>query len=310
VALVGPNGAGKTTLTRLIAGELTAREGSLKLGKKTALGYYAQHQALTLNLDATVYDEVASSAAESQVPKIRNVLGLFQFSGEDVDKPISVLSGGEKARVSLAKILLSPANFLIMDEPTNHLDMAAIEALEQALMKFEGTLLLISHDRYFLDKLVLRVFELKDGQTHEYFGNYSYYMEKREQFADILPDHLQNRDETLVEDSGHAKSMPSESSARKTKEQKRIEALARQEISLERNRLNDEILHLEEKIGREEKRKIQIERELADSAIHKKPDRIVALQKEYAILNKELEGDYPRWEAKRTQLEALLERLR
>ncbi len=226
IALVGVNGAGKTTLTRLMSQELSAERGFLKIGQRVHVGYYAQHQIEVLNLERTIIQEVASSAAPSFQPKLRDILGLFQFSNDDIDKRIGVLSGGEKARVSLAKILLSPSNFLIMDEPTNHLDLASREALEQALIDYDGTLLLISHDRYFLDKLVNRVIEIKDGHLKEYAGNYSRYLDKKEQ------ERLKENLETAVLE----KRKP-DTGLRKSKEVKQREAATRQAISKERNQL-------------------------------------------------------------------------
>jgi ATP-binding cassette subfamily F protein 3 len=180
-ALVGANGEGKTTLTKLISGQLSPQKGELILGERVAIGYYAQHQIDTLNRDNTIYQEVYSTAAENYRVRIRDILGIFKFSGDDIDKKISVLSGGEKARVSLAKILISPVNFLLMDEPTNHLDLDSKKALEIALKGYDGTLLLISHDRYFLDQLVSIVFEIKDGIFSRFEGNYTSYLEKKGQ---------------------------------------------------------------------------------------------------------------------------------
>jgi ATP-binding cassette subfamily F protein 3 len=295
VALVGANGAGKTTLTRLIMNQLSPQKGNIILGKRTSLGYYAQHQLDMLDPDANVYDEVFSSAAEDHIPRIREVLGAFQFSGDDVFKKIKVLSGGEKARVSLAKILLSPVNFLIMDEPTNHLDLASIEALEQALTHYEGTLLLISHDRYFLDKIVGRIIELKEGWLTEYMGNYSDYLAKRmSDPAEVARTEMKER------------SLPV---GRKTKDQKRLEAEARQAISRERNRLEKDIEEIEIKIGNLEARKKEIETKLARPETYRDGEQAVKLQKEYSHLREDLEDCYDRWEELKLNFEDLLDKL-
>jgi ATP-binding cassette subfamily F protein 3 len=295
VALVGANGAGKTTLTRLIVNQLSPQRGIITLGKRTTVGYYAQHQLDMLDPEANVYDEVLSSAAETHIPRIRDVLGAFQFSGDDVFKKVKVLSGGEKARVSLAKILLSPVNFLIMDEPTNHLDLTSVEVLEQALIHYEGTLLLISHDRYFLDKIVSRIFELREGQLTEYLGNYS--------------DYLAKRSSEPKEATSTRTKEPSHSIGRKTKDQKRLEAEARQSISRERNQLEKEIEEIENKIESWEVRKKEIETELALPETYRESAQIVALKKEYAQLKEDLENSYTRWEKSKINLEELLTRI-
>jgi len=294
VALVGANGTGKTTLTRLIARQLQPQSGSLNLGKRTAVGYYAQHQVDSLNLDATIYEEISSSVADHQIPRIRDVLGTFQFSGDDVFKRIQVLSGGEKARVSLAKILLSPVNFLVMDEPTNHLDIVSIEALEHALQGYTGTLLLISHDRYFLDKLADRVIEMKGGLLTEYWGNYSYYLEKREEVPGApLPV------EQVPDSNGGIE-------GRKTREQKRREAEIRQEYSRKRSRLKAELVQAEEHIENLEKRKVELESFLARPETYQDGRNAAALQKEYAVVRKDLERTYVAWETANRELDEIL----
>lgn len=295
VALVGVNGAGKTTLTRLIAGQLAPQKGKAGIGQRTKIGYYAQHQVETLNLNATVYDEVASTVSKSLFPRIRDILGIFQFSGDDVFKKIEVLSGGEKARVSLAKILISPVNFLIMDEPTNHLDIVSKQALEQALRSYDGTLLLISHDRYFLDKLVHRVIEIKDHHIREYEGNYSDYLSRREAEADTLAD------EDEKPRTG--------SKSRKSKEQKRLEAEARQSVSKKRSALNKEIHLLENEIGELETRKESLEQEMADPETYKNGEQAASLQKEYTELKENLKKKYSRWESANLELEEILAEL-
>lgn len=292
LALVGVNGAGKTTLTRLIFGQLAPQQGSLKIGERTSIGYYAQHQVDTLNLDATAFEEVAGASAKAYETKVRDVLGMFQFTGDEVYKPIRVLSGGEKARVSLAKILVSPVNFLIMDEPTNHLDLASKEALENALLHYDGTLLLISHDRYFLDKLVHRVIEIRDKQLYEYAGNYSYYLQRREQEA-----------EEAVESEEKAPL----SLGKKSKEQKRQEAEARQAISKERNRLQQEIKACEKQILALEKQKAEIEALMAVPDTYRDGELAASVQRDYRKVKEDLEALVAKWEKAQIAYEELLE---
>lgn len=293
VALVGVNGAGKTTFTKLIASQLQPQQGTVKLGQRTHIGYYAQHQVDALNVENSIYDEVKSTVATSLVPRIRDVLGIFLLSGEDVYKKIGVLSGGEKARVSLSKILLSPVNFLIMDEPTNHLDMNSKEALEKALQNYDGTLLLISHDRYFLDKLVDRVLEIKDGRIKEYLGNYSDYLRRREQ-------------ETISKTEQQQNTTPA-TGAKKSRQQKQLEAQARQTISKKRNTLTDKITALETEIEQLESRQSELENEMANPEIYQNGDLIASLQREYAANKDHLQSNYSRWEQVQSELEELLE---
>jgi ATP-binding cassette, subfamily F, member 3 len=302
IAMVGVNGAGKTTLTRLIAEELTPQKGSVEIGERVKIGYYAQHQVETLDLESTIYDEVFNSAADSQRPRVRDVLGMFQFRGDDVYKRIGVLSGGEKARVSLTKILLSPVNFLIMDEPTNHLDVMSKDALEHALMHYDGTLILISHDRYFLDKIVSRVVELKDHHMTDYAGNYSDYLRHRDLVAASSP-----RLATLHAEKSSAKNSNNATlQVKKTKEQKRLEAEARQAISKERNRLNRLVKKLEAEIDKHEGRKTELEFQLSLPKTYENGDQVAELQKAYADTNVDLEGAYRKWEEAQLELEELL----
>ncbi|MCP4152687.1 MAG: ABC-F family ATP-binding cassette domain-containing protein, partial [bacterium] len=308
VSLVGVNGAGKTTLTRLIVEQLLPQLGSVKMGERVTVGYYAQHQVDTLNLEATAYEEIASTIATCHVPRIRDVLGVFQFRGDDVYKKIKVLSGGEKARVSLAKILLSPVNFLIMDEPTNHLDKISKDALEQALAQYNGTLLLISHDRYFLDKLVTRVFEIKDHHIREFDGNYSYYLDKRNVVPSIngqsKPAPILDKD-SPSKDALSTDSSSTAQAGKKSKEQKRLEAEARQSISKEANILKKEVALTEEKIHELEAAQIDLEARLAQQETYKNSQLAVALQKEYGEVKKDLESYNERWEKAQIELDEL-----
>jgi len=173
VALVGPNGAGKSTLLRIAAGVLPVDAGTRELGHRVEVAFYAQHQLEVLDPSRSVLEELESVAHTDDVPRLRGHLGAFLFSGDDVAKRVSVLSGGEKARLALARMLLRPSNFLVMDEPTNHLDLVACEVLEAALEEYEGTLLFISHDRSLIDAIATRVVEVRAGTLRDHLGGYA-----------------------------------------------------------------------------------------------------------------------------------------
>ncbi len=177
-AFVGQNGQGKTTLAKILVGEIPF-EGSVKLGHNVQIGYFAQNQAEYLNGNKTVLDTMIDAANEKNRSKVRDILGSFLFSGEDVDKYVKVLSGGERNRLALAKMLLQPFNVLVMDEPTNHLDIASKNVLKQALINFEGTLIVVSHDRDFLQGLTNKVYEFKDKKIKEYLGDINYFLDER-----------------------------------------------------------------------------------------------------------------------------------
>ena len=181
IAVVGVNGAGKSTMLKIIAGQVAASLGEAKVGASVHVGYFSQHALDLLDPKMTVFEEMHQRVPESTIGYIRNLLGAFLFSGDDVHKKISVLSGGEKSRVVLATILSSPVNLLILDEPTNHLDIKSREMLLDALKKFQGTILLVSHDRHFLREVATRVFELDRGELRIYPGTYEYYLDQKAQ---------------------------------------------------------------------------------------------------------------------------------
>jgi ATP-binding cassette subfamily F protein 3 len=176
VGIIGPNGAGKTTLLKVIAGELASDGGTLTLGYQVKPGYYAQHHAELLHPRNTVYDEVASINREIGQTRVRTILGAFLFSGDDVEKPIGVLSGGERARVALARLLMDPGNFLLLDEPTNHLDLESCESLIDTLDTFDGTMIFVSHNRAVVRRLATKIWSMEKGELTEYQGNLDDYM--------------------------------------------------------------------------------------------------------------------------------------
>lgn len=178
VAFVGQNGQGKSTLVKMIA-ERLAHEGKLEIGHNSKIGYYAQDQADALDGTKTVLATIEDAADEDSRKRSRDLLGAFMFTGEDVEKKVRVLSGGERGRLAMCKLMLQPINFLVMDEPTNHLDMRAKDVLKQALIQFDGTLLVVSHDREFLKGLVNRVYEFRDGHVRQYLGGIEYFLEQR-----------------------------------------------------------------------------------------------------------------------------------
>ncbi len=179
IAVVGVNGAGKSTLLKIICGMTEPTDGHSSLGASVKLGYFSQHSLDILNANNTIYEEVYSRVPDATIGYVRNLLGAFLFSGDDVHKKISVLSGGEKSRVVLATMLANPVNFLVLDEPTNHLDIRSREILLEAIQKFDGTVMIVSHDRHFLKSMANRVFEVDHGELRVYEGNYDYYVSQK-----------------------------------------------------------------------------------------------------------------------------------
>lgn len=281
VALVGVNGAGKTTLLKILAGVETPTEGSVKIGYNVFPAYYAQIVAEQFDLRNTLLDEMLREDTGQDETFLRTILGSFLFSGDAVYKKVSVLSGGEKSRLALAKILLRPSNLLLLDEPTNHLDMASKEILLEALLEYTGTILFIAHDRYFMDQLATRVLELKDGVLTSYIGNYSEYILKASQTAE----------------SASLATAPSTAATvhHKSREQKKLEAERRNRLS----RLKKEILEplelLEKSILTKEHEIRTLEQLLADQKVYSDRRHTEYIQ-QYEALKKGLELDYKQWE--------------
>ena len=286
VAFVGKNGEGKTTLARIIMNELEY-QGEMKLGHNVKIGYYAQNQAHLLDDELTVFDTIDRIAVGDIRTKIRNILGGFMFSGEDVDKKVRVLSGGERSRLAMVKLMLEPVNLLVLDEPTNHLDMRSKEILKQALIDYDGTVIVVSHDREFLDGLVNCVYEFKDKKVKQHLGGiYEFLRRKKiESMKELEKKDIPLNQEVKTQKTAEAEKVSFE-------ERKEINKnISRLEKSIEKTEL--EISSLEQKI--EEMDKILAETNGSDPEIFKKYDR----------LKKELENKMYEWEVLHEQLEEL-----
>ena len=180
VAVVGVNGAGKSTFLKILAGQIEHDAGEIRFGANVRLSYFGQHQAQELSPQLTVLDTMALSGEEMTITRTRSLLGAFLFRGEDVEKKVSVLSGGEKSRLALAKMIARPANCMLLDEPTNHLDMSSQDVLQEAMAQYDGTIIVVSHNRYFLEGFVNKVLEVKDGNITLYEGGVTEYLAKQE----------------------------------------------------------------------------------------------------------------------------------
>ena len=293
VAFVGVNGSGKSTLSRLLSLTEQPSHGSVRYGDGVNMAFFSQESSQNLTYENTIWQEVNSVPAEVSDQEKRNLLGAFLFSGDDIYKTISVLSGGEKSRLALLTLMLLDTNFLILDEPTNHLDIKTKDIFQNALMNYHGTVAIVSHDRYFLDNLVNKVFELRDGTVHYFSGNYSYFIEKRSQNVDSP------REKTLMCEN-HVKE-----TAFKTKEKKREEAEERNKISKARNACKKEIMTVEKRIEALEEKKSHHERDLCDPLIHKNGSHIRHIHLALKTINAELEDAYNAW----TELTSTLEKI-
>lgn len=279
VALIGKNGTGKTTILKIINKYLAADTGKIALGAKVRIGYYDQEQQV-LNDNKTIFDEISDSYPTLTHTKIRNLLAAFLFTGDEVFKKIGSLSGGEKGRVSLAKLMLSNANFLILDEPTNHLDLYSKEILEDAINNYEGTVFYVSHDRYFINKTATRILDLTEQGLINYKGNYDYYLEKKEE-GKIVPDSGSIVKE--ISDTSHV------SDAKEDWKQKK-EAQARA-----RKRAND-LKKCEEKISSLEEKLEELDRTMALPENAANSARLLELSKEQSEISGELNLLYEQWE--------------
>jgi len=295
VAIIGANGTGKTTLLRMVAGELSPDRGTINLGHEVSMSYYAQHLSEMLDPNKSVLEEVYQVVPHAGQTFVRGVCGAFLFSGSDVEKPIAVLSGGERARVCLAKILVKPGNFMVMDEPTNHLDIISSEILIDALTEFAGTLLFVSHNQSFVNRLATRIWDIRDRTMVEYPGTLSEYFR-----------HLEKTGEEKNRFSGDAKEDPEESdSAVQTRKMIRKEkAQRRQTLTSALKPIQERLKKLEERIDGLEKRKTELEATLVDPDVFKDKNKGVPLLNEYGEIRKELEDLMSAWEQHQAELES------
>ncbi len=333
IALVGPNGAGKSTLLKLLAGVTPYQGGHREPGPQTRLFYFAQHQVESLDLKRTVLEE-ALVASQTHAPTfVRSILGAFLFSGEDVEKRVGVLSGGEKNRLALAKMLLTPANVLLLDEPTNHLDMASCAVLEAALGDYSGTVVLISHDRHFMDAVVEEVWEVADGRVTPFPGNYSDYLDRcaRGERPAPLPLHdaapagrRAAASPAAPSPAAPAVSPPTTAPGgpagaepvsidwggggdvrrRKSKDEKRVEAEQRQKRLAATRPLRDALEAAEKAVGTLEDRLTALRARQADPAHYGRPDEVREVAREVSEREAELAVAYERWESAVAALES------
>ena len=286
LVVAGHNGAGKSTLLRIIAGADSDFSGEVQLGSGVKIGYFSQDNAETLKGSASVLETVESEAPLELIPKIRDMLGAFLFRGDDVHKSLHVLSGGEKARVALLKLLLRPVNFLILDEPTNHLDMHSQDVLLDALKDFGGTVIFVSHDRGFIENLSTRVLELKPGQFRLFPGDYKYYMERLEREAN---------GEFSQNDELKSAAQPEKNSQKEEKTETKRSWEEQKKLESERRRAEKNVKNLEEQILKLEEEKSSQEAQMARPEVYSNGEKAKAVQKKIDELAEKLEELNLQW---------------
>ena len=284
VAIIGDNGSGKTTLLKILNGLVPADQGTFRLGSNVEIGYYDQEHHV-LHSEKTLFEEISDDYPYLNNTQIRNVLAAFLFTGEDVFKRISELSGGERGRVSLAKLVLSNANFLILDEPTNHLDIMSKEILEDALNGYEGTILYVSHDRYFINRTAHRILDLTEGQFVSYVGNYDYYLEKHDTVMAAIE---ANAPQNVDADSAVA--------AKVAESEVKLDWKAQKEEQARLRKKENDLKKCEEKIAELEARISEIDTEMSDPAIGTQVAKLQELSKEQTSCQEQLEKLYEQWE--------------
>ena len=306
IALLGVNGAGKSTLARILAQNEKPSQGSVQWGYQVKPAFFSQESQQNVTYGRTVWQDVRDVESHATDLEMRNLLGAFLFSGDEIHKPVAVLSGGEKSRLALVKILLRDSNCLILDEPTNHLDVKTKDIFQNALLHYSGTIILVSHDRYFLDHLVQRVFEIRDGQLHEYLGNYSYFIEKREReraAAERL-EPMGNGGANAGGEDGQADVLGQKKPG-KSREDRRLEAEERNQRGILKKEITRTLHKLEAEIMELESAKSRDQASLCDPEILRESARIKPLMKEMKAAERRLNELLPQWEKMMHRLDEL-----
>jgi ATP-binding cassette subfamily F protein 3 len=296
IALAGPNGAGKSTLLRILAGALPFDRGERRLGHNVRVAFFAQHQLEALHAERTVYQEIAARARMDDVPRLRSHLGAFLFSGDDVDKPVSVLSGGEKARLALAILLLRPVNFLVLDEPTNHLDVDACEVLEEALSAYTGTLAFATHDRELINALATRVVEVRAGVTRSFPGDYDAYL--RSLARESAPPAAAAPERSSAPQAAPPEAPPSPERRREERAQERERKKARERAARRVEKLEAEILEREAELD-------ALALRLGDPQVFRDGERVRAIEAERVERKTAIDALYKEWERLAAEIAAL-----
>jgi ATP-binding cassette subfamily F protein 3 len=300
VAVVGVNGAGKSTFLKILAGQIEPDSGEVRPGSNVRLSYFGQHQAQELSPQLTVLDTMALSGEEMTVTRTRSLLGAFLFRGEDVDKKVSVLSGGEKSRLALAKMIAKPANCMLLDEPTNHLDMSSQDVLQEAMAQYDGTIVVVSHNRYFLEGFVNKVLEVKNGHITLYEGNIAEYQAKQELLREQEKE--QAAEGKQAEDDSTKKSPESQDSR---KEKKRLEAQLRQERSRLAGPWLNQLTEAEKQVEFYEQQKEDLEALMADPELYSDERGWQKTSKEYEECKRRLERWYEKWETAQEKIDKI-----